>query len=140
MKPFTIALIAFFANLILLLGLLVSANIQNPAHLTELDWVAFAATDVLYSLLVAGAGRLMGGFVNGLLVYPRKRVRNYIVSQLNTGIVCFLLVCFFSWSTGSFEKDNSHFRYNHEFVHITITCPGSDSLYKNVVNRGFHAF
>jgi hypothetical protein len=140
MKAIKIALIAILANLLLLLGLLVGTNIQNPHHLGNINWIAFGPIDLLYAIMVAALGWLMGSLVNGLLVYPERRTRNYSVSQLNTGILCFLVVLYFAWSTGSFGKDNSHPRQDHGYVDMSKTWSNSDVLYQNVVNRGLHAF
>ena len=140
MKPFKIALIAVLANLILLLALLSSTTIQNLNHLADINWFAFGPIDLLYAIIVASIGWLMGSFVNGLLVYPKRRSRNYWISQINIGIIFFLLAVYFSWSTGSFETEHHHTKHNPGYVDITKPWSDSSSIYRNVVNRGLHAF
>src|ERR1700722_11019015 len=106
MKPIQIALVAVLGNLLVLFGMLALANMQNPNHLANINWWAFGPIDVLYALLVATVGWLAGSLLNGLLVYPKKRTRNYAVSQVNIGLLCLLLLMYFSYATGSFNKDN----------------------------------
>jgi len=140
MKPFYIALIAFVANLILLFGILACANVPHLERLADINWMAFGPIDFVYALLVAALGWLMGSVVNGLLVYPKKRIRNYSVSQINTGVVFLLLVLYFCWSTGSFSYSSNRYSSRHSRTDMVRTWSDSDSLYQNVVSRGFRAF
>ena len=136
MKPFKIALVAILINLILLLGVLLVANLQNPDHLSNINWLAFVPVALGYAVLVAVLGWLWGSLVNGLLVYPKKRTRNLTMSQLGMGLLFLAGLLYFSWSTGSFTRDDHGPRQMRG--HVGLSDP--NALYRDVADHGLHAF
>lgn len=137
MKTFTIVLLAILANLLLFIGILVLSNVQNLDHLSAVNWLTFGPIAVLYAIFVGLSGLLMGSIVNGLLVYPKHRFRNYSVSEINVGLVCLLGVIYFAWATGSFND----LPVNHHLAPVVAhNWFHSDLLVKDISERGFRAF
>lgn len=133
MKTFNILLLAVLGNILLIFGVLVAINIPNLSRISQTNWLTFVPLAVLYAVLVAALGLLMGSLVNGLLVYPKKRWRNLRMSQLNTGLAFLALVLYFAWATGSFN-------HTPPKGHVSQTWMHGDLLYKDVSEHGFKAF
>lgn len=98
MKPFSIALIAMSANLLLVSGFLVLTDVRITEHPSSTNWTALVSMGLVYAFLAAAVGWLMGSTVNGLLVYPKHRTRNLAISQLNIGLVLLVSVLAFWWT------------------------------------------
>lgn len=136
MKPFRIALLAVMVHFLLLFGLLSWTYVSTGRSLSAINWSAFAPLGVLYALLVGTTGWMMGALVNGLLVYPKNRARNYGISQFNTGIIFFALVVWFSWSTGTFGNAPRA----HRYVSLGRIWADSDTVCTVISTQGFYAF
>jgi hypothetical protein len=132
MKTLTIVLLAMFANLLLLFGVLVLSHASQLDHLSDVNWLTFVPVAILYSLGIALIGLLMGGIVNGLLVYPKRPGRNLRMSEFNTGLLGLVVVVYFAWATGSFSSGHTHPSI-HSWAH-------TDLIYKDISEKGFKAF
>ncbi len=98
MKPFSIALIATSANLLLVSGILILTDVRITENPGSTNWIALVAIGLAYALLVAAIGWLMGSMVNGLLVYPKRKTRNLAISQLNIGLIFLVAILAFWWT------------------------------------------
>ncbi|WP_133997312.1 Asp23/Gls24 family envelope stress response protein [Dinghuibacter silviterrae] len=136
MKTFNILLLAVLCNALLIFGILVAINIPDLDRLSQTNWLTFAPIAVVYAIVVALLGLLMGSVVNGLLVYPKKRWRNFRISQLNVGLFFLVLVLYFAWATGSFGNSNN----DPSKKHVSQSWMHGDLLYKDISERGFKAF
>ncbi len=118
MKSFKISLWAVALNFFLFLVLLVTTTFPNLQHLEDVNWIGFGIFDLACALLITGVGWLVGGLVNGLLVYPKNKMRNFSNSQLTTALFFLLAVGFFLWYSGVYDRANGYGRLNKRVLSV----------------------